>query len=125
MSGMAPKRGAGKQQQLNVDQFTLFKKPMEHLGKQINVPCSFWEGRMLVEESETCYKCTIVDFSLARKFAPDASPMQAFFMQEMGINGMGSHEKSDLDDDNDDDDDDDVLYLFLQKQRIGAKLYIP
>jgi hypothetical protein len=35
---MAPKSGTGKQQQLNVDQFTLLKKPMEHVGKQILDP---------------------------------------------------------------------------------------
>jgi hypothetical protein len=36
---MAPKRpGSKQQQQLNVDQYTLLKKPMEHLGKQLNVP---------------------------------------------------------------------------------------
>jgi hypothetical protein len=40
---MAPKRpGSKQQQQLNVDQYTLLKKPMEQLGKQINVPGSFW-----------------------------------------------------------------------------------
>jgi hypothetical protein len=50
---MAPKRGGSKQQQkLNVDQFTLLKKPMEHLGKQINVPGSCWQGRMLEEERD-------------------------------------------------------------------------
>ena len=50
--GAAPKRGGSKQQQqLNVDQFTLLKKPMEHLGK-INVPGSFWQGRMLEEERD-------------------------------------------------------------------------
>jgi hypothetical protein len=47
---MAPKRG-GKQQQLNVDQFKLLKRPMDHLGKQINVPGSFWQGRMLPDEN--------------------------------------------------------------------------
>ena len=45
--------------------------------KQINVPGSFWQGRMLVEERDT-YKCTILDFSLAHKFSPDALPRQAF-----------------------------------------------
>jgi hypothetical protein len=40
---MAPKRPGSKQQkQLHVDQYTLLKKPMEHLGKQLNVPGSFW-----------------------------------------------------------------------------------
>ena len=49
---MAPKRASKQQQQLNVDQFKLLKKPMDHLGKQINVPGSFWEGRMLTEERD-------------------------------------------------------------------------
>ena len=61
------------------------------LFKQINVPGSFWQGRMLVEERDT-YKCTILDFSLAHKFSPDALPRQAFFMLEIGIDGSGSHE---------------------------------
>ena len=94
--GMAPKRASKQQQQLNVDQFKLLKKPMDHLGKQINVPGSFWQGRMLPEERDKVYKCTIVDFSLAHKFAPDSSPRMAFKMQEMGIDGTGSHEESDL-----------------------------
>ena len=82
---MAPKRAS--QQKLKVDQFKLLKKPMEHLGKQINVPVSFWKGRMLPDERHKVYRCTIVDFSLAHKFAPDSSPRKAFKMQEMGIDG--------------------------------------
>ena len=93
---MAPKRASKQQQQLNVDQFKLLKKPMDHLGKQINVPGSFWEGRMLQDERDKVYKCTIVDFSLANKFAPDSSPRKAFKLQEMGIDCTGSHEESDL-----------------------------
>jgi hypothetical protein len=93
---MAPKRGSKQQQQINVDQFKLLKRPMDHLGKQINVPDSFWQGRMLGEERHTFYKCTIVDFSLDHKFGPDSSPRMAFKMQEMGIDGTGSHEQSDL-----------------------------
>jgi hypothetical protein len=30
---MAPKRASKQQQQLNVDEFKLLKKPMDHLGK--------------------------------------------------------------------------------------------
>ncbi len=93
---MAPKRASKQQQQLNVDQFKLLKKPMDHLGKQINVPGSFWQGRMLPEERDKVYKCTIVDFSMDHKFAPDSSPRKAFKMQEMGIDCTGSHEESDL-----------------------------
>jgi hypothetical protein len=69
---------------------------MDHLGKQINVPGSFWQGCMLPDELHKVYKCTIIDFSLAHKFAPDSSPGKAFKMQEMGINCTGSHEESDL-----------------------------
>ena len=57
---MAPKRpGSKQQQQLNVDAYTLLKKPMEHLGKQLNVPGSFWQGRMSEDERDKIYKCTI------------------------------------------------------------------
>jgi hypothetical protein len=38
---MSPKKKAVKQRQLNMDQFTLLKKMMEHLSKQINVLGSF------------------------------------------------------------------------------------
>ena len=87
---MAPKRpGSKQQQQLNVDQYTLLKKPMEHLGKQLNVPGSFWQGRMSEDERDKIYKCTIVDFSLAQKVAPNSSPRMAFKVQEMGIDGTG------------------------------------
>ena len=95
--GMAPKRpGSKQQQQLNVDQYPLLKKPMEHLGKQLNVPGSFWQGRMSEHERDKIYKCTIVDFSLAQKVAPNSSPRMAFKVQEMGIDCTGSHENSDL-----------------------------
>ena len=83
---MAPKRpGSKQQQQLNVDQYTLLKKPMEHLGKQLNVPGSFWQGRMSEDERDKIYKCTIIDFSLAQKVAPNSSPRMAFKVQEMGM----------------------------------------
>ena len=90
---MDPKRASKQQQQLNVDQF---KNPMDHLGKQINVPGSFCQGHMLADERDKVYKCTIVDFSLDHKFAPDSSPRKAFKMQEMGIDGTDSHEESDF-----------------------------
>ena len=94
---MAPKRpGSKQQQQLNVDQYTLLKKSMEHLGKQHNVPGSFWQGRMSEDERDKIYKCTIIDFSLAQKAAPNSSPRMAFKVQEMGIDCTGSHENSDL-----------------------------
>jgi len=79
-----------------VDQYTLLKKPMEHLGQQLNVSGSFWQGRMSEDELDKIYKCTIVDFSLAQKVAPNSSPRMVFKVQEMGIDCTGSHENSDL-----------------------------
>ena len=75
---------------------TLLKKPMEHLCKQLNVPCFFWQGSMSEDEQDKIYKYTIVDFSLDHKFTPDSSPRMTFKMQKMGINGTVSHENSDL-----------------------------
>ena len=86
-------------QQLNVDQYTLLKKPMEHLGKQLNVPGSFWQGRMSEDERDKIYKCTIVDFSLAQKVVPNSSPKMAFkllehsrqsFSSSSGVLGSGA-----------------------------------
>ena len=93
---MAPKRASKQQQQLNVDQYTLLKKPMKHLGKQLNVPGSFWQGSMSEDELDKIYKCTIVDFSLAQKVAPNSSSRMVFKVQEMGINCTGNHKNSDL-----------------------------
>ena len=42
-----------------MDQYTLLKKPMEHLGQQLNVSGSFWQGRMSEDERDKIYKCTI------------------------------------------------------------------
>jgi hypothetical protein len=77
VQGLASKRASKHQQQLNVDQFKLLKKQMDHLGKQINVPGSFWQGHMLPDEPDKVYKCTIINFSLAHKFALDSSTRMA------------------------------------------------
>ena len=94
---MAPKRKPSKQKSLNVEQLKLLKKPLDHLGKLIDIPGSFWQGRQSADERKNMYKCAIVDFSLAQRFSEDSPPQQAFFMQEMGVDGTGSLEKSDLD----------------------------
>ena len=69
---MTPMR-VSKQQELNVDHFKLLKKLIDHLGKQINVPGSFWQGLMLPDNHDQVYKCTIIDFSMDHKFAPGSS----------------------------------------------------
>jgi hypothetical protein len=50
---MAPKRGSKQQQQLNVEQFKLLKKQMDHLGKQINVPGSTLVSATWCQEAES------------------------------------------------------------------------
>ena len=54
---MAPKRkiSAKKQPSITQHALPLIKKPMEQIGKQINVPGSFWDGRMSTEERNTFY----------------------------------------------------------------------
>ena len=68
----------------------LLKKPLEQIGKQINVPGSYWEGRMSADERSTLYKCTVRDFTLAHKFPGKPAPESAFQLQEMGVSGTGS-----------------------------------
>ena len=61
-----------------MDQYTLLKKAMEHLGKQLNVSGSFWQGRMSEDDQDKIYMCTIVNFSMDQKVAPNSSPRMDF-----------------------------------------------
>ena len=51
---------------------------MEQIGKQINVPGSYWEGRQSAEERSIKYKCTVRDFTLSYKFPTRPAPAAAF-----------------------------------------------
>ena len=93
---MQPRKKAANHAPLGIEQYILLKKPLEHLGKQVEVPGSFWSGRMSAAERETKYKCTILDFSVSHRFSPDQPPRQAFQLQEMGVDGTGSLEKSNI-----------------------------
>ena len=80
------------QQQL--EQLPLIKKPLELIGDPVNVPGTFWEGRMSAMEKETLYKCVVRDHSALHKFIN--GPMsEAFEVQEMGAMGTGSLEHGD------------------------------
>ena len=57
-SKAARKRPVQQQGALEVEQLPLLKKPLEHLGKQIEIPGSFWKGSMSSEERASAYKCT-------------------------------------------------------------------
>ena len=50
------KASAKKQQPITQHVLPLLKKPMEQIGKQINVPGSFWDGRMSTDERNTFYR---------------------------------------------------------------------
>ena len=93
---MAPKRKVTKKQQPITElALPLLKKPLEQIGKQINVPGSFWSGRMSAEERSTLYKCTVRDFTHTHKFPGEQAPRAAFQLQEMGVTGTGSTEPGD------------------------------
>ena len=69
---------------------------MNLIGTQVKFLGSFWEGRMTAEEKATEYLCTVLDFQIAHRMQPGAPPTQAFQLQEMGTDGTGSLERSDL-----------------------------
>ena len=53
------KTASKKQPTITEHALPLLKKPMEQLGKQIDVPGNHWQGRMSNEERGTMYKCTV------------------------------------------------------------------
>ena len=59
------------------------KKPMEVIGKAIDVPGGFWD-KCPAADKEKLFKCTVRDYSIAHRFA--VGPISpAFQMQEMGV----------------------------------------
>ena len=47
---MPPKKPkAARQSPLGFEQFTLIKKPLDVIGKQVNVLGAFWSGRMTAQ----------------------------------------------------------------------------
>ena len=95
--------GKGKQKKpplqqgsLAVESYQALKKPLEHLGKKIDIPGSFWQykGRVSEEDHNAVYKCTVLDFSLMHKFSPDGAYTQAFHLQEMGVDAAPGRSRS-------------------------------
>ena len=93
--GRRSKQPAKKQQPITLHALPLLKKPLEQIGKQINVPGSYWEGRMSADERSTLYKCSMRDFTQMHKFPGEQAPRAAFQLQEMGVAGTGSTEQGD------------------------------
>jgi hypothetical protein len=98
---MPPKRkqqksGKAKQQpQITTHVLPLLKKPMETIGKQVNVRGDYYEGKMTAAEKETLYKHTVRDFTNSHKFPNSLVPEAAVQLQEMGVTGTGSTEHGD------------------------------
>ena len=84
-----------KQTSITATALPLLKRPCEHLGKQVAIPGSFWEGRLSDEERKTNYLCTIRDFELIHKWDDARPPSNAMQLQEMGEGGEGSLEHGD------------------------------
>ena len=69
---------------------------MNLIGTQVKFLGSLWEGRRTPEEKAAEYLCPVLDFQIAHRMQPGAPPTQAFQLQEMGTDGTGSLERSDL-----------------------------
>ena len=95
-SHMPPKRKGRTQPRLDMQKYKLLRQPMNLIGTQVKFLGSFWEGRMTPEEKAAEYLCTVLDFQIAHRMQPGAPPTQAFQLQEMGTDGTGSLERSDL-----------------------------
>ena len=95
-SHMPPQRKGRTQPRLEVQKYKLLRQPMNLIGTQVKFLGSFWEGRMTPEEKAAEYLCTVLDFQIAHRMQPGAPPTQAFQLQEMGTDGTGSLERSDL-----------------------------
>ena len=95
MSTRRRKQPAKKQPCITEHALPLLKKPLEQIGKQINVPGSYWEGQLSADERSTLYKCTVRDFTQMHKFPGEQAPRAAFQLQEMGVAGTGSTEQGD------------------------------
>lgn len=70
----------------------LIKKPMEMIGKQINVPGKHWGSSATAAEQKKMYVCTVVDFSLKHVFDEGKDTeykADAFKLTEMGEDGSG------------------------------------
>ena len=76
-------KNKGKQPTITSAAQPLLKKPGDHVGKQINVPGSYWQGRQSAEEKATLYKCTIRDYKALHTYH-DKSVGQGIELQEMG-----------------------------------------
>ena len=85
------KQPAKKQQPITLHALPLLKKPLEQIGKQINVPGSYWEGRMSTDERSTLYKCSMRDFTQMHKFPGEQAPRAPFLASGDGRRRDGQH----------------------------------
>ena len=87
----------GKQSSLlasfDFSKYPQLKKPLEVVGKTIDVPGNFWD-KCPAADKERFFKCTIRDYLIAHRFV--VGPISpAFQLQEMGERGTGSLEQGD------------------------------
>ena len=76
------KRRQSKQQPITATNFLpLLQRPLEQLGKQINIPGSYWQGRMSEDERKTLYVPKQKGRSFVKPNRPEHTP-----------NGPGRHE---------------------------------
>jgi hypothetical protein len=77
----------------------MLDRPPCQIGKVVEVPGSYWEGRMSEEERSIHYKCIIRDLSAAHRMDGARRVAHAggrfSMLQEVGETGTGSLEHGD------------------------------
>ncbi len=73
--------------------FRLLQKTTQMcVGRQIQVLGSYWTGSMSNEETNSLYKCTVLEYHALHKWDAGDTPSQVMELQEMGVDGQGSRE---------------------------------
>lgn len=95
MPGKNKTSGKGQKTLTGFDfaKYPKLSKPMETVGKTINVPGAYWD-KCPADKKAVLFQCVVRDFTLMHK-APALPVSAAFQLQEMGELGRGSLEPGD------------------------------
>jgi hypothetical protein len=62
------------------------------VGRQIQVPGSYWTGHMSYEGENSLYKCTVREYHELHKWDGGGTPSQTMELQEIGVDGQDTRE---------------------------------
>lgn len=75
----------------SMNMLPVLKKPVEAIGKEINVPGSHWGSNCPSQEKNKLFKCVVLDFTHMHRSSEDEPPHAAFQLNEMGVDGSGGN----------------------------------